>query len=117
MQRNTVLLDDNAKRASGEESVLYECPAEDVLRLISGKWKPQILQLAFQGPIRFNGLLRKIPGSSKQSLSVALHELEGAQVLTKKVVSEKPLHIEYLLSEKGLSLMPIFRMAADVARS
>jgi DNA-binding HxlR family transcriptional regulator len=117
MDRSTILLDDCGKPASTGESVLYACPAEDVLRLISGKWKPQILQLAYQGTIRFNGLLRKIPGSNKQSLSVALHELEGAQMLSKKVVSEKPLHIEYVLTERGMSLMPIFRMAAEVARS
>jgi DNA-binding HxlR family transcriptional regulator len=98
------------------EGVLYECPAEEVLRLISGKWKPQILQLASQGTIRFNGLLRKIPGSSKQSLSVALHELEEGRVLNKNVVSLKPLHIEYQLTEKGRAIMPIFSVAAIAAR-
>jgi DNA-binding HxlR family transcriptional regulator len=97
------------------ESVLRACPAIDVLRLISGKWKPEILQLASQGKIRFNSLLRKIPGSNKQSLSVALRELEDADVLRKQVVSERPLHIEYTLTDRGLSIMPIFHVASAVA--
>jgi DNA-binding HxlR family transcriptional regulator len=98
------------------DSILYACPAEDVLRLISGKWKPQILHLASQGPIRFNGILRRIRGSNKQSLSVALHELEEGRVLDKNIVSQKPLHIEYSLTEKGLAVLAIFRAAALAAK-
>jgi DNA-binding HxlR family transcriptional regulator len=98
------------------ESVLHECPAEDVLRLLSGKWKPQILQLAAQGSVRFNSLLRKIPGSNKQSLSVALRELEEEHVIVKTVISEKPQHIEYNLTDRGKAMMPIFSLAARVAR-
>lgn len=81
-----------------------QCPAEALLKLIAGKWKPQIFRLATQGPLRFNSLLRQIPGANKQSLSVALRELEEAGVLLKTVVRQKPLHIEYVLSEKGAQL-------------
>ena len=97
------------------ESVLHDCPAIEVLKMITGKWKPEILQLASQSKIRFNSLLRKIPGSNRQSLSVALRELEENEVLQKHVVSEKPLHIEYTLTDRGRSLMPIFRAASAVA--
>ncbi|MDJ1473021.1 helix-turn-helix domain-containing protein [Cytophagaceae bacterium DM2B3-1] len=84
------------------------CPAEGILKIISGKWKPQIFRLAIQGPLRFNSLLRQLPGSSKQSVAVALRELEEAGLLTKTVVKEKPLHIEYNLSEKGEQVTHIF---------
>ena len=97
------------------DGVLRPCPAIDVLRLLVGKWKPEILQLASQNKIRFNSLLRKIPGSNKQSLSVALRELEEADVLHKKVVSEKPPHIEYTLTDRGRSMIPIFHVASRVA--
>ena len=92
-----------------------ECPAEGVLRQISGKWKPQILKLASKSEIRFNSLLKKLPGSSKQSLSVALRELEEANLLQKIVISQKPLHIEYHLTERGKAMMPIFAVAGMVA--
>jgi DNA-binding HxlR family transcriptional regulator len=99
------------------ESVLQECVAENVLRLLTGKWKPQVIQLASQGTVRFNSLLRKIPGSNKQSLSVAIRELEEANVLDKKIVSQKPLHIEYSLTERGRAMIDVFRVAASVAKN
>ena len=86
-----------------------ECPAEGLLKLLSGKWKPQIFLLAVNGPLRFNGLLRDVKGANKQSIAVALRELEDFGILNKNVIKLKPLHIEYNLSEKGKSLVPIFK--------
>ncbi len=85
-----------------------ECPAEGLLKMLSGKWKPQIFRLAQDGPLRFNSLLRQLNGASKQSVALALKELETAQLLDKNVVRLKPLHIEYVLSEKGRELIPVF---------
>ncbi|MHC2993649.1 transcriptional regulator [Pontibacter sp. HJ8] len=85
------------------------CPAEGMLRQFSGKWKPQIFRLALDGPVRFNSLLRQLPGSNKQSVATALKEMEEADILVKTVVQEKPLHIEYTLSEKGLEMVSVFR--------
>lgn len=85
------------------------CPAEGLLKQLSGKWKPQIFRLALESPLRFNSLLRQIPGSNRQSLSVALKELESEGLLEKTVIQLKPLHIEYVLSERGKSLVAVFR--------
>ncbi|HNE28879.1 MAG TPA: helix-turn-helix domain-containing protein [Saprospiraceae bacterium] len=86
-----------------------QCPAEGLLKTLSGKWKPQIFRLAAEGPLRFNALLRRLPGSSRQSLAVALREMEESGLLTKTVVRQKPLHIEYVLSARGASLLEVFR--------
>lgn len=86
-----------------------ECPAEVLIKMLSGKWKLQILRLAFLGPIRFNSLLRQIEGSNKQSIALALKELEEQDFLEKVIIKLKPLHIEYNLSEKSKSLIPVFR--------
>ncbi len=85
------------------------CPAEGLLKMLSGKWKPQIFRLAVAGPVRFNTLLREITGANKQTVAVALRELEEVNLLTKTIVTQKPLHIEYELSEKGRSLIPVFQ--------
>ncbi len=85
------------------------CPAQALLKLLSGKWKPEIFRLAVDGPIRFSSLLNEIEGSNKQSIAVALRELEEVKILDKVVVKEKPLHIEYNLTEKGVSLISVFR--------
>lgn len=92
-----------------EEQNTPECPAEGLLKLLSGKWKPQIFRQAVDGPVRFNQLLRLLPNSNKQSVAVALKELEEADLLVKTTVRLKPLHIEYRLSEKGSAMIPIFR--------
>lgn len=90
------------------ENGLESCPAESLLRTLSGKWKPQMFRLAMEGPLRFNSLLRQLPGSNKQSVSTALRELEEAGLLVRTVVKEKPLHVEYVLSEKGRGLLEVF---------
>jgi len=85
------------------------CPAQGLLKLLTGKNKPEIFRLATENPARFSSLLRQIKGANKQSLSVALRELEEVGLLEKVIVQEKPLHIEYNLSEKGKSLVPVFQ--------
>lgn len=86
-----------------------ECPAEGLLKQLSGKWKPKIFRLALEGPVRFNSLVREIEGSNKQSIATALRELEENGLLEKTVIKLKPLHIEYSLSEKGKSLVVVFQ--------
>jgi DNA-binding HxlR family transcriptional regulator len=97
-----------------KELDIESCPAEGLLKLLSGKWKAQILRLAVEGPVRFNSLLRKLPDSNKQSVSVALKELEEAELLIRTIIKKKPLHIEYSLSEKGRALIPIFMEIEDL---
>ncbi|WP_080057914.1 winged helix-turn-helix transcriptional regulator [Spirosoma aerolatum] len=91
------------------QKVETSCPAEELLKRLSGKLKPQIFQLAMHSPLRFNTLLREIEGANKQSLSLALKELTDDGYLTKEVIKVKPLHIEYTLSEHGKALIPVFQ--------
>ena len=93
-----------------------QCPAESLLRQLSGKWKPQIFKIALTGPIRFNLLLRRIEGSNKQAIAVALREMLQQDLLVKTVINIKPLHIEYTLSEKGKSLISVFKKLEHLAR-
>lgn len=84
-----------------------ECPAEAMLKSLSGKWKPQILRLADEGTLRFNSIMKVLQGANKQSVSVALKELEEEGILSKTIVSQKPLHIEYSLTDKGRGVIPL----------
>lgn len=85
------------------------CPAQGLIKMLSGKWKPEIFRLAVEAPLRFSSLLRQIKGSNKQSLSVALNELEATGLLDKVVLQQKPLHIAYYLTEKGKALVPVLQ--------
>ncbi|UYQ95691.1 helix-turn-helix transcriptional regulator [Chitinophaga horti] len=85
------------------------CPAQGLLKMLAGKWKPEIFRLAVGGPLRFSSLLRDIEGANKQSLSLALNELEESGLLNREVVREKPLHVAYHLTDKGKLLVPVFQ--------
>ena len=88
-----------------------ECPVESIIKLLSGKWKAQIFKRVLESPVRFNGLLNTLEGANKQSLATALREMEEAELLEKKVVKLKPLHIEYTLTTKGQQYIEFFRQA------
>lgn len=91
------------------------CPAQALLKLISGKWKPEIFSLAVKQPVRFSTLLKEIEGSNKQSISVALKELEESDILKRIIIQEKPLHIEYILTEKGKSLTQFIKQLEQIS--
>lgn len=93
------------------------CPAGGLLKSLSGKWKPEIFRLAVEGPLRFSNLLRQLPNSNKQSVSIALKELEEAELLVKTVIKQKPLHIEYHLSEKGKAMIAVFKDLEELSGS
>ncbi len=97
-----------------EEEQGQECPVEGLLKMLSGKWKPQLFRLALEAPLRFNTLLRQLKGSNKQSLATALKEMEERGILEKRVVQLKPLHIEYTLSDKGKALIAVFRQLETI---
>ncbi|MBK8622802.1 MAG: helix-turn-helix transcriptional regulator [Saprospiraceae bacterium] len=92
-----------------EEKESETCPAKGLLKLLAGKWKPEIFRMSVEAPVRFSSLLRYIEGSNKQTISVALRELEEVGLLEKVTIRLKPLHIEYNLTEKGKSLVPVFK--------
>jgi DNA-binding HxlR family transcriptional regulator len=86
-----------------------ECPAEQALRSIAGKWKPQILRLATEGPLRFNALSRALADSNRQALTNALRELESDGLLLRTVLRLKPLHVEYTVTPKGEGIITLLR--------
>lgn len=92
------------------------CPAEGLLKGLSGKWKPQIFRMAIEGPLRFSRLLRALPEASLQSLSMALRELEDQGLLIRTIIQKKPLHVEYHLSDTGNTLIPVFRQMESLSR-
>lgn len=78
------------------------------LSLISGKYKMTILYtlMAF-GVVRFNEMKRYICGISYKTLSATLKELENDQLVLRKEYPQIPPKVEYSLTERGQSLMPI----------
>lgn len=90
------------------------CPAQAKLKMVAGKWKPEILRLAVEQPLRFSSLLRHLKGSNKQAIAAALKDLEETGLLEKVIVKQKPLHIEYYLTKQGHSLIPILHQLENI---
>lgn len=83
-------------------------PFRYTLSIISGKWKMLILYLiAEYQPVRYNELQRKIGKITYKTLSVQLKELEADGLVTRVEYSQIPPKVEYSLSEKGKSLLPV----------
>ena len=78
------------------------------LSLISGKYKPIILYCLMEyEPVRFNEMQRYIGKIADKTLSMTLKELERDALITRKMYPEIPPKVEYSLSERGRSLIPI----------
>ena len=82
-------------------------PVEYTLSMIGGKWKPNLLFLIQIGVNRFGLLNKGIHNISKQMLTKQLRELEKDGIITRKIYPEIPPRVEYFISEKGTSLIPI----------
>ncbi len=78
------------------------------LSLISGKYKMTILYALMEfGVVRYNELQRYIRGISYKTLTSSLKELESDGLLVRKEYPQIPPKVEYSLSDKSRSLMPI----------
>ncbi len=87
---------------------ITETPFGYTLSLISGKWKMMILYLLSEHKvIRYNELQRKIGGITYKMLSSQLKELEADRLITRKEYAMIPPKVEYSLTSRGISLIPI----------
>lgn len=83
-------------------------PFRYTLSIIGGKWKMLILYtVAERQPIRYNELQRKIGKITYKTLSVQLKELEADGLLTRTEYPQIPPKVEYRLSDKGKSILPV----------
>lgn len=89
------------------------CPVSQCLSVIGGKWKPLILFAILNDVNRFGALQRAIPDVTKQMLTNQLRELEADGILHREVFAEIPPRVEYSLTPKGDSLLPVIRAMRD----
>ena len=78
------------------------------LSLINGKYKMTILYTLMEfGVVRFNEMHKYIGGITYKTLSSTLKQLEADGLIVRKEYPQIPPKVEYSLSERGQSLMPI----------
>jgi DNA-binding HxlR family transcriptional regulator len=76
---------------------------------VGGKWKFWIWYHLLSGPKRFGELQRLLPQASRQMLTIQLRELERLGLLHRHVSMQRPLKVEYELSDLGWSGEPVLR--------
>ena len=84
------------------------------LSLINGKYKMTILYvLAEFGGVRFNEMKIYIDEISYKTLSSSLKELEADKLVHREEYPQIPPKVEYSLTERGKSLIPILETMCD----
>jgi DNA-binding HxlR family transcriptional regulator len=79
-----------------------------MMHMIRGRWKLPILFRLFAEPsMRTLQLKRDMSGISQKMLTQHLRELVDDGIVERFDFGEKPLHVEYRLSEMGRQLMPV----------
>jgi len=85
----------------------YICAVEVAINEIGGKWKSLILCALKDGKLRFSEIGAKLPDITQRMLTKTLRELERDEIINRKVYAEVPPRVEYCLTDKGESVIPI----------
>ena len=86
------------------------CPLEYGLEVFGGKWKSRIIcVLAEKQVLRYSALRKEMMNVTDAVLAAALRELIADQVVRRRSYDEIPPRVEYSLTEKGLSVVPILQ--------
>jgi len=93
----------------------YSCSMELTLDIIGGKWKPLIIWHLGENTLRFSELKRSLPNITQKMLTQQLRALEEDQLVNRFVYAEVPPKVEYSLTEKGKTLLPVLSTLCEWA--
>ncbi len=89
---------------------IKECPVARTLDLIGERWTILLLRdLLLKGPRRFQDFQSSLPGIAPNILSARLKSLEDNGLVRRQRYNDRPLRLEYVLTDKGKSLGPIVK--------
>jgi len=83
------------------------CAVAATAEIVGAKWTALLVHDLSEGPRRFSELERSCQGISPRTLAERLRALEADGILERQSYAETPPRVEYRLTEKGESLLPI----------
>lgn len=100
-----------------QDPVFPECPIRNVLTRIGNKWTlAAFYPLNKQGvPMRFRDIAAANPDCSQKMLTQTLRGLEADGLVSRTVYPEMPPRVEYALTDRGRSFMPVIQQLMDLA--
>lgn len=86
------------------------CPLEYGLEIFGGKWNSRIIcVLAAKEVLRYSELRREMGNITDAVLAATLKDLIANEIVERKSYDEIPPRVEYSLTEKGKSVVPILQ--------
>ncbi len=91
--------------AAGLAQVTAFCPTfHRAIEVIGRRWTGAILRALLSGATRFTDVTAAVPNLSDRLLSERLKELEAENIVSRTVIPDMPVRIEYRLTDKGRDL-------------
>ena len=92
------------------------CPDfHHAVELIGRRWTGVILRALLHGAGRFGQIRDAVPELTDKMLASRLKELESEAIVTRTVIPETPVRIEYTLTDKGRDLQQAIQALGDWA--
>ena len=86
------------------------CPLEYGLTLFGGKWKSRIIcVLSANEWLRYSEIRKEMYNITDAVLAATLKDLREAGLIDRRSYDEIPPKVEYFLTEKGKSVVPILQ--------
>lgn len=93
------------------------CPIEYGLDIFGGKWKSRILcVLSSKDVMRYNEIRKELGNITDAVLSAMLKEMMADMLINRVQYNEIPPKVEYSLTEKGNSVLPILQSICHWSR-
>lgn len=86
------------------------CPIEYGLDIFGGKWKSRIIcVISAFGVMRYSEIRKELTNITDAVLAAVLKEMIADGLINRKQYNEIPPRVEYALTEKGKSVLPILQ--------
>lgn len=89
----------------GERSA---CPLYTAIGVVSGRWKPMIIQRLARGPHGFGELQRAMPRVTAKVLREQLRQLQADGLVKRRALAPARLGVRYTLTPYAKTLNPVF---------
>ena len=90
------------------DALFPDCPIRNILARVGDKWSLLVLYtLQHKESLRFKQLQREVPDISQKMLTQTLRTLEEDGFISRKVYAEVPPRVEYRLTERAHSFLPL----------
>ncbi|KOA20836.1 putative HTH-type transcriptional regulator YtcD [Clostridium homopropionicum DSM 5847] len=86
------------------------CPLEYGLNVFGGKWKSRIICVLSENQVlRYSVIRKEMSNITDAVLAATLKELIADGIVIRQQFDEIPPRVEYCLSDKGMSVIPILQ--------